>query len=398
MNVLISGAGIAGPTLAYWLLHYGFQPTLVEHAPHLRTGGYIVDFWGAGYDVADRMGLLPELHRVGYQTDNVLMVDARGRQTGGFSVDIFRTATQNRFISLARGDLATAIFHTIEDRVPVLFADHIVAIEPDASGVTVNFAHAPQERFDLVIGADGLHSGVRRLIFGDEAQFEKYLGYDVATFALPGYRPRDEDAYVTYSEPGMHVGRFALHDDRTMIVLIWAADRTQDPDLTGSEQHKAILHDRFDDAGWECPQIMAALDSVDDLYYDHVSQIRMDAWSRGRVALVGDAAFCVSLLAGEGSSLAMAAAYVLAGELARANGQYQEAFARYEEILRPHIVEKQRTAQRLAKSFVPRTALGIWLRSLISRAFVIPGVADRFLVKSVTDGFVLPNYRESPAS
>ena len=200
MRVLISGAGIAGPTLAYWLGHYGFEPTLLESAPALRTGGYVIDFWGVGFDIADRMGLLPEIRRKGYLVREVIVVNERGKRVSGFSVDVFSRITEGRYISLPRGDLAAAIFAKIDGRVETIFGDSVHVIEQTETSVRVSFQSGAARDFDLVVGADGLHSRVRELVFGPESRFEKYLGYKVAAFETPGYRPRDELTYVMYTE------------------------------------------------------------------------------------------------------------------------------------------------------------------------------------------------------
>ena len=204
------------------------------------------------------------------------------------------------FTSLPRGDLAAAIYDTIDGKVDTIFGDSIAAIEEHGDGVHVSFEEAAPRDFDLVIGADGLHSNVRRLVFGPEENFERYLGCKVAACVVDGYRPRDELVYVTYNTPGRQVARFALRDDRTMFLFVFRAEHGS-AELSPKHQ----LHKEFGDAGWECPSILAALDNVDDLYFDVVSQIRMDRWSRGRVLLIGDAAGCISLLGGEGTGLAM---------------------------------------------------------------------------------------------
>ena len=222
MRVLISGAGIAGPTLAYWLGHYGFEPTLLESAPALRTGGYVIDFWGAGFDIADRMGLLPEIRRKGYMVREVIVVNERGKRVSGFSVEVFSRITEGRYISLPRGDLAAAIFAKIDGRVETIFGDSVHVIEQTETSVRVSFQSGAARDFDLVVGADGLHSRVRELIFGPESLFEKYLGYKVAAFEVPGYRPRDELTYVMYTEVGGQAGRFTMRGDRTMFLFIFA--------------------------------------------------------------------------------------------------------------------------------------------------------------------------------
>jgi 2-polyprenyl-6-methoxyphenol hydroxylase-like FAD-dependent oxidoreductase len=172
-------------------------------------------------------------------------------------------------------------------------------------------------------------------MFGSQDRFEKYLGYTAAAFETEGYRPRDEDIYVSYAVPGKQVSRFALHDNRTLFLFVFAADWRHCTFPNDAQAHKAVLHKEFDGLGWECPKILAALDASKDVYFDRVSQIHMGAWSRGRVALIGDAAFCPSLLAGQGAALAMISAYVLAGELGECEGRPEIAFTRYEQLLRP---------------------------------------------------------------
>jgi 2-polyprenyl-6-methoxyphenol hydroxylase-like FAD-dependent oxidoreductase len=223
-SVLISGIGIAGSTLAFWLGEHGYHPTLIERAPRLRTGGYVIDFWGRGFDIAERMGLLPDLKSEGYDIKELRLVDSHGKRVGGFRVDVFRKLTEGRYVSLSRGDLAKLIYRKIDGRFESIFGDSVVNIEQNNDGVEVAFEHARPRTFDLVIGADGLHSAVRKLVFGNEDRFEKYLGYTVAAFEVGGYRPRDELVYVSHSVPGKQVARFAMRDDRTLFLLIFATD------------------------------------------------------------------------------------------------------------------------------------------------------------------------------
>lgn len=315
MTVLISGIGIAGPTLAYWLSVYGIDSVLVERAPQLRTGGYIIDFWGSGFDVAERMGLLLDIRREGYNVKELRLINSRGRHVGGFDVDIFRTAAGGRYVSIPRSALARIIYRKIEGRCETIFGDSITAIQQKADGVQVAFEHAAPRRFDAVVGADGLHSIVRKLMFGNEDRFEKFLGYSVAAFEAADYPLRDEDIFISYSVPGKQVGRFTMRDNRTLFLFVFAGEAGNRIDPGDVQSQKKSLRSLYGNLGWECPQILAALESCDDLYFDSVSQIRMDKWSQGRVGLVGDAAFCPSLLAGQGSALSMLAAYVLAGEM-----------------------------------------------------------------------------------
>jgi 2-polyprenyl-6-methoxyphenol hydroxylase-like FAD-dependent oxidoreductase len=365
---------------------------LVEVASDLRTGGYVIDFWGRGYDVAEKMGLLPAIKNEGYDIKELRLVNASGRRVGGFDAEVFRSATNGRYVSIPRGELAKIIYQSVEGRCETVFGDSITKIEQDEHGVGVTFERTLPRNFDIVIGADGLHSVVRRLMFGKQDRFEKYLGYMVAAFAVTGYRPRDEDVYVSYSLPRKQVARFAMRDDRTMFLFVFADDRGHRLESQDANTHKDILRTEFGRAGWECPNILAAMNSCDEIYFDRVSQIQMDAWSQGRVGLVGDAAFCPSLLAGQGAALAMIAAYALAGELAKNASQPKEAFRRYEQRLQPFIAGKQKAAAQFASSFAPKTRLGLFFRNQITRAFKLPFVARLAMGSSLLDRVDLPDY------
>jgi 2-polyprenyl-6-methoxyphenol hydroxylase-like FAD-dependent oxidoreductase len=391
-SVLISGAGIAGPTLAYWLKVAGFEPTLVELAPALRRGGYIIDFWGLGYDIAERMGLMQDIDRIGYHMREMRVVDDRGRRIAGFGTKVLRELTGGRFVTLARADLSRQLFDRIKDTTEVIFGNEIVGLREHPGCVQVRFKHRDDRRFDLVIGADGLHSNVRSLTFGPQAQFEKQLGYNVAVFEVRGYRPRDEDVYVIYSEPGCMLGRFALHEDRTLFLFVITADNSRALAMPDLAEQKAMLRKRFGSGKWECPRILEELDRTQDLYFDRVSQIRMECWSRGRVVLVGDAAFCVSLMAGQGAALAMTAAYVLAGELVRANGRHNEAFDNYERLLRDFVESKQQGAERFGAVFAPKTGWGLFLRNQVIKMGAIPGIARLAFGGDIIDVLKLPAY------
>ena len=393
MKVLISGAGIAGPTLAWWLARHGMSPTLIERAPALRTGGYVIDFWGAGFDVARRMGILPDILRHGYQIDEVRVVNGEGRRVAAFPAAAFTRAVRSGYTSLPRGDLASAIFQALPASVEAVFGDTIEHIEPTPQGVQVTFERSQPRSFDLVVGADGLHSRVRALTFGPEERFERYLGLKVAGFETQGYRPRDELVYVMSSELRQQLSRFAMRDDRTMFLFTFAdADPHIPPDLDGQKQ---LLKRRFERSGREAGPILERLDAATELYFDRVSQIDMSAgggWTSGRVALVGDAAFCDSLLGGQGSALAMTAAYVLAGELRRAGGDYQAAFARYQQLLRPFLLTKQRAARRFAGSFAPKSRLSLFLRNQIFNLLSVGWVASLVGGRGFRDAIVLPEY------
>ncbi|OBG34894.1 FAD-binding domain [Mycolicibacter heraklionensis] len=387
MRIAISGAGVAGTALAYWLHRTGHTPTVIERAPAFRSGGYMIDFWGVGYTVAGRMGLEAQILDKGYQIDSVRTVGADGHTLATLDANVFRDLLGSDFTSLPRGDLADTIHSTIAEHVEMIYGDSITAIDEDDDCVRLTFGRSGPREFDLVIGADGLHSNVRRLVFGPDADFEHYLGCKVAAVVVEGYRPRDDLTYMTYAVPERQVSRVALREDRSLALFVF---RDASPDVSDPN---AQLHNRFADAGWECPQLLAALDAVDpgDLYFDVVSQVRMNHWSRGRVLLIGDAAGCISLLGGEGTGLAITEAYVLAGELHRAGGDHRRTFDAYEARLRPLIEAKQSNAQQLLGFFATRTRFGLWLRNLAIRALNLR-MLTHLVAGTVRDDFDLPDY------
>jgi 2-polyprenyl-6-methoxyphenol hydroxylase-like FAD-dependent oxidoreductase len=382
-KILISGAGIAGPTLAYWLGRYGFEPTFIERAPALREGRYIIDFWRLGFDVAEKMGLLAAMKNDGYDIDEVRIADERGERIGGFNVCAIQS-TVGRYLSILRSDLAKLIYESLGGKVRTIFDGTIKRIEQDNDSVHATFEHAAPESFDLVIGAGGLHSPVRSLVFGSQSRYEKYLGYYTASFSLDGYPHRDVRPYVSYAMPGRQASRYALRGGRTIFFFVFSRNTkslASQHDLVAQEE---ILRDAFGKDGSECPAILKAMETCSDLYFDSVSQIRMDTCSQGRVALIGDACFCPSLLAGEGSALAMAGAYVLARELNRV------AFRRYEELFHPFVLNKQRAAERFSGSFAPKTKFGIFVRNQVARLMSLPFVADLTMGRLLSDALTLP--------
>jgi len=392
MKVAINGIGIAGPTLAYWLRKSGHEVLLIEEAPRLRNGGYIVDFWGVGYAIAEKMGLIPRIRELGYQIREVRFVDGHGRKSGSLGTDVFRRMTGDRFTSARRSDISATIYEALEGKVETIFGDSIAAIEEFGDRVRISFDRALPREVDLVVGADGLHSRVRSLAFGSERDFEHPLGYYVAAFEASGYKPREELVYLSHGLPGRQVSRLSLRDDKTLFLFVFR-DGYLPEGIPGSDaERKKTLAAIFAPVGWECPGIFSAMERVDNLYFDRVSQIRMAHWCKGRTALIGDAGACVSLMAGEGTGLAMLEAYVLAGELHQSPGDPAKAFARYEEQMMPFLKRKQEMAEKFASTFAPKSGIGIVFRDRVVGLLRIPFLADYFIGRAMRDDIEIPDY------
>ncbi|MCR8723878.1 FAD-binding domain [Frigidibacter sp. ROC022] len=389
MRIAVNGCGIAGPALAWWLRRHGMTPVIFEQAPALRRGGYVIDFWGSGYAVAERMGLIPDLLAEGYVMQRLRSVTRTGRTSSSVDASLFGKITGGRYMSLERSALSARLVSAC-DGIEIRYGQPITGIAQDVEGVTVRSA-AGEERFDLAIGADGLHSALRGMVFGPQETFEKRLGYGVAAFTLPGYRPREDLAYVQHTQPGRQVSRVALRGDLTLILVIFAAHFLESWPK-GLAEEKAALARVCDGMGWEVPAILKALDKVDEVYFDRVSQIRMDHWAEGRVALLGDAAACPSLLAGEGSGLAMTSAYVLAGELKRAGGDHGAAFAAWQARMADYTRGKQDMALRFAGFFAPKNRLTLILRDAMLLLTRVPGLARPLLGSGLTRSMELPDY------
>lgn len=392
MDVLIVGAGIAGPTLAYWLKSFGFVPTLVERAPRLREGGYVVDFWGAGYDVAERMGIVPRLLAEGYRFRELREVDARGRRISHLDPIRLIDAARGRYVTIGRSDLSRAVFDALNGDVETVFDDTVEALDDDGDRVHVRFNSGATRSFDLVLGADGLHSRVRALTFGPESDYERYLGIVVAAFDVDGYLPRDELVAVTHTEVGAQMLRIALRDGSTMFCFMFR----HDGDLPGEvDAQQELLRSRLGGMRGEARAVLDRMPQARTFYMDRASQIRMPSWSRGRIGLIGDAAACPSLLAGQGAALAMVEAYVLAVELRRAGlhaspGERGGAFAAMQASLAGLVREKQDAALGLGAAFAPRNRMQLYTRNTVLGLMGIPFAADLVMGRSLRDPIELP--------
>lgn len=368
-NILISGASIAGPSLAYWLKRYGFQPTIVERAPALREGGFPIDVRGAAADVAKRMGIWPQLGRRRAYTRELRLVDGSNRSRGTFNALTLNSALdfEDYWIELPRGDLAQVLYQATKDDVEYCFGDALEAIREDNEGVEVVFESGNTRRFDLVVGADGLHSKVRGLTFGAEARYERYGGYCVVVATIDNYMGLRDEARM-YNIPGRAVAvRNSRSEQKAMAWFIFKQPEKPDIDYRNVEQQKQLVADLLAEVGWEGPVLAEKIRNAPDFFFDVVSQIHMERWSQGRVVLLGDAGYSPSLLTGRGTMLAMTGAYILAGELYAAGGNYQPAFHAYEHLFRPHVQQSQQGIDRGAAALVPSTWFAIWVREQVVR-------------------------------
>ena len=375
-NILISGAGIAGTTLAFWLKKFGFNPTIIEIAPKLREGGYAIDFMGAGYDVAERMDIVTKLKKVDIDFSKLSFVDKNNKEKGTMNYQKIKKFLNGRAFTLLRSDLAKVIYNSLGKDTEVIFGDTINNIEQDDEKVVVTLRSGTKRDFDLVIGADGLHSNVRKLVFGKETQFEKYFGYYTSSYTINNFSVGN-DRFSMYNVPYKQVAVYSNKESQTTTFFIFTSPEKLP--YSGVEKQKQILKSEFEHSGWKCPELLSEMDSATDFYFDSISQIMMEKWSKGRVSLVGDAGYCPSLLSGKGSTLAMVGAYILAGELKEANGNYQEAFKQYGILFKPFMDKKQKAARLFAKSFIPKSNFGIWLRNKIFRLMSVSLFSKLFL-------------------
>ena len=388
-KVLISGASVAGPALAYWLGRHGFTPTVVELAPGLRTGGQAVDFRGETHlTVLERMGLLPALRQIQTGGSPLRFVDETGRTRLHLPGDF-----AGGEIEVLRGDLARVLYEHSLPRTEYVFGDSITHLTETPTGVRVDFQHGPTRDFDLVIGADGLHSQVRGLAFGPERDYVRHLGYYAAIWELPNYLALT-DGSLAYNVPGRLASIGPDHADRQRARAFFIFAAPELPyDRRDPEQQKHLLVQHFAGLGWEVPRLLDSLSQAPDLYFDTISRADVDRWSSGRIALVGDAA-CGATIGGMGTGVALVAAYVLAGELARAGGDHRVAFPRYERMLRRYAQGCQRGGDRTGKFLAPRTAYGIrWRDRTLSRPLLLAGMLR--LGKKVSS-LPLPDYPAEP--
>ncbi|MFI9406997.1 FAD-dependent monooxygenase [Nocardia sp. NPDC052316] len=389
-RVLVAGASIAGPALAHWLRRWGAEVTVVERAPVLRPGGQAVDARGVAKEVIRRMGLDAAVRAARTDTAGAYTVDADGNVLETYRADDHGGDGFIAEIEILRGDLSQVLYDDTHDGVEYLFGDRIAELAQDADGVDVVFAGGDRRRFDLVVGADGLHSALRALVFGPHEEFIRHLGHVLAFYSVPNEFQLDR-WLIDYQESGRSAGLRPVPDTTRAMAMFSFPAGNFDVDYRDVEAQKRLLRERMAGFGWLTQDILAHLDDAPDFYLDQVAQVVMDRWSSGRVVLLGDAAFSSSPLSGAGTGLALVGAYLLAGELAAAGWDPEAGFAAYETRMRSFVEANQEIGRLNARSrevagpdAEPSVDFtGEWFTELIERAI---------------NGVELPDYTGVPDS
>ncbi|MEV7553620.1 FAD-dependent monooxygenase [Amycolatopsis sp. NPDC089917] len=333
-TVLVSGASIAGPAVAFWLRRRGFSVTVVEKAHELRGGGYPIDVRGTALEVARRMGILPRLREAHIETRSLTFLDAEGGEVASVHPQAVVGGVEGSDVEVRRGDLAEILYGATRDDVEYVFDDSVEALAEHENGVEVTFRGGARRGFDLVVGADGLHSRTRELVFGHERRFHRYLGYCFAGFTMPNEFGLSREG-VLWNKPGRGAALYAVKgSDKVHGFLVAARPEPPYELFRDPEAQRDLVAETFAGDGWEIPAMIAAMREADDLFFDTVSQIHLPRWSQGRIGLVGDAAYAPSFLTGQGTSLALVGAYMLARSLA-VHRDHTAAFAGYEGETRP---------------------------------------------------------------
>lgn len=370
-RVLISGASIAGPALAYCLEAYGFTPTIVERSPSWRAGGYKIDVRGAAVDVLKQMGIYEQVRQASVEMVGASFVNKAGESLAEMPAD-FIGMRQGEDVELMRGDLSKVLYELTVPTCEYLFDESIRTIRESDSGVEVHFERSGPRYFDLVVGADGIHSNVRSLVFGPEANFVQNLGdYYFALFSIPNYLGLDRRE-LFYCVPGKVVNIYSTKGSPDAKALLLFKQPGFTYDYRDVPNQKRLVADLFAGLGWQVPALLEWMKRSTDFYFDTVEQIKMTSWSKGRTVLVGDAAYAPSLASGQGSSMALVGAYILAGELAKADGEFSSAFLNYERQLRGYVEMNQKLGENVHQ-MVPASRLGYWLQlRLISLMNYLP--------------------------
>lgn len=387
-DILINGGGIAGPSLAFWLARQGHAVTIAEQARQLRTGGQAVDFRGPALAVLEKMGLLAQVQASATQMGPLVLVDARGKEVGRLPAEVISGELEIHW-----GDLARILYQAVRQDVNYRFGVRVTELDDDGRRVGVTFSDASTGSYDLVIGADGLHSGTRRLVFGPEEQYVTQLGQCFGFFDIEN-RLRLDHCGMAYIDAGRTAALQGIEPDNPARASFYLTDPHLDFDYRDTDGNKRLFAQRYAGMGWEVPNLLQGLAEASEVYFDSIAQVHLPSYSRGRVCLIGDAAWCATPRSGMGTTLAMVGAYVLAHELRTAGDDYAAAFAQYQRLLAPYVARCQKLA--IATLRTERFSSGrlAKLRNVALRLVRIPGVSKLVARQSlaVARSFRLPNY------
>jgi len=358
VDVLISGASVAGPVTAYWLRRSGFRVTVVERAPALRkTGGHAVDLFAPALDIVERMGLVDQVEALRTGTERMVLLREGARRPTTIDLRKLLAGFSRRHVEIMRDDLSEVFYNATRDDVEYVFGEHVTGIGDDGE---VTFANGRPRRFDLVIGADGLHSGVRGLVFGPESAYTRWIGGYIAVASIPNYLDLRNEmrGFAGVNRLGGLYSAQHMADARAMFLFRTPAELSYD--RHDGDAQRRLLREQFGDLGWEIPRLLDETDRASAFYFDSITQLRLEHWTRGRVALVGDAGYCPGPAVGGSTSLAVVGAYTLAGELAAAGGDPARAYPAYEAALGEYVRSSRTFAVTMAKRIVPTSRAMTW--------------------------------------
>jgi 2-polyprenyl-6-methoxyphenol hydroxylase-like FAD-dependent oxidoreductase len=388
LDILINGGGIAGPCLAFWLARQDHTVTIIEQARQLRTGGQAVDFRGPALTVLEKMGLLEQVRAGATRMGPLVLVDGRGKEVGRLPAEVISGELEMHW-----GDFARILYEAVRNDVNYRFGVRVTALDDNDQQVDVTFSDASTGSYDLVIGADGLHSGTRRLVFGPEEPYVTQLGQCFGFFDVEN-RLRLDHCGMAYIDAGRTVALQGIDPDKPARASFFLTDPHIAFDYRDTEGNKRLFAERYAGMGWEVPNLLVGLAVAPEVYFDSIAQVHLDSYSRGRVCLTGDAAWCASPRSGMGTTLALVGSYVLAHEMRTAGDDYATAFARYQRLLAPYAARCQKLAIDTLKTDRFSSGWRITFRNAVIRLLRIPAVSKLVAWQSlaVARSFSLPSY------